>query len=260
VLDGAEYVFHQAGQAGVRGSWGDNFSIYVRNNILATQRLLEAAKLASSLKSLIVASSSSVYGDAEVFPTTEDVTPRPVSPYGVTKLAAEHLCRMYHASFGVPIVALRYFTAYGPRQRPDMAFHRFIEAMLAGTEIVVYGNGEQTRDFTYVSDTVAANILATKPAAVGHVFNVGGGGRITVNQVIRILEDIIGRPARVRYVPRQDGDARNTCADITRAGTVLGYQPRVGIEQGLRQQVASLTQRVAPMMQARQELGATSLV
>lgn len=237
LLDGAEYLFHEAAQPGVRRSWGDHFGIYVRNNVLATQRLLEAAKGAHTLKAFIFASSSSIYGDARTFPTPEDTIPRPVSPYGVTKLAGEHLCKMYYQSFGVPVVILRYFTAYGPRQRPDMAFHRFITALLRDDEIVVYGDGEQTRDFTYISDIVEANILAMNQPVEGQVFNIGGGSRITINTVIDILERIAGRRANVSKTSRQKGDARHTSADVTRARRLLGYEPQIPIEQGLRQQV-----------------------
>jgi nucleoside-diphosphate-sugar epimerase len=237
LLDGTEYVFHQAAQAGVRGSWGDGFDTYVRNNIQATQRLLESARQAPALKGLIFASSSSVYGDAESLPTLEDAVPLPISPYGVTKLTCEQLCRVYYRNFGVPTIILRYFVAYGPRQRPDMAFHRFIQAILQGKEISVYGDGEQTRDFTYVSDTIQANLLAMNPKAVGQIFNVGGGSRITVNQVIRLLEHIVGKPAQVRYLPSQKGDARHTFADISRARAVLQYVPKVPIEEGLAQEV-----------------------
>jgi nucleoside-diphosphate-sugar epimerase len=237
LLGQTAYLFHQAAQAGVRGSWGDSFGVYVRNNVLATQYLLEAAKQAPALKGFIFASSSSVYGDAETFPTPEDITPRPVSPYGVTKLACEHLCRVYHQSFDVPVVTLRYFTAYGPRQRPDMAFHKFISAMLRGDGVTVYGDGEQTRDFTYVSDIVEANILAMQQRHAGQVFNIGGGSRISVNAVIDLLEEIVGKPARRSYVARQKGDATHTSADVTRAHELLGYQSRVSIGEGLRRQV-----------------------
>jgi UDP-glucose 4-epimerase len=237
LLSQAGFLFHQAAQAGVRGSWGDSFGLYVRNNVLATQHLLEAAKQAPALRGFVFASSSSVYGDAEAFPTTEDIEARPVSPYGVTKLACEHLCRVYHHSFELPVVMLRYFTAYGPRQRPDMAFHKFISAMLRDAAVTVYGDGEQTRDFTYVSDIVAANILAMEHPHAGQVFNIGGGSRISVNAVIDLLDRIVGKPARRSYVAKQRGDATHTSADVTRAGKLLGYQPRVGIEEGLRREV-----------------------
>ena len=232
LLDGVDYVFHEAAQAGVRASWGENFQIYTENNILATQRLLEAAKEVE-LKRFVYASSSSVYGDAETYPTSEEVIPKPISPYGVTKLAGEHLCHLYWKNFGVPVVILRYFTVYGPRQRPDMAFHKFIKAMLNGQKIVAYGDGQQTRDFTFVDDLVEANILAMDADVTGEVFNIGGGSRMTVNQTIRMLEEIVGDHADVRYVEKQKGDVRHTAADISKAGKILGYKPRVRIDEGL---------------------------
>ena len=241
LLGSAEYLFHEAAQPGVRGSWGESFGVYVRNNVMATQKLLEAAK-GTGLKGLIFASSSSVYGDAETFPTLEEGALRPVSPYGVTKLACEHLCRIYHKSLDLPVVTMRYFTAYGPRQRPDMAFRRFINAILQDQEIVVYGDGEQTRDFTYVSDVVEATLLGTNPNATGKVFNVGGGSRISVNEAIRMLERIIGRRPRVRYQGSQRGDAQHTSADISRATQILGYRPTVAVEEGLRREVEWLVQ------------------
>jgi UDP-glucuronate 4-epimerase len=237
LLAGARYVFHQAGQAGVRRSWGDDFSVYLRDNVLATERLLEAAKGSASLRTFVFASSSSVYGDAERFPTPEDVMPRPASPYGVTKLACEHLCRVYHESFAVPAVALRYFTVYGPRQRPDMALHRFIVALLENREITVFGDGEQARDFTYVADTVEANVLAARACPAGEVINVGGGTPVSVNQAIATLERIVGRRARVVHADGAKGDAWRTSADGTRARRRLGFEPRVALEHGLRRHV-----------------------
>lgn len=242
LLAGAECLFHEAAQPGVRQSWGGGFEGYVRNNTLATARLLEAAKASSSLKAFVFASSSSVYGDVETLPISEDAALQPVSPYGVTKLACEQLCRVYHRSFDVPVVALRYFTAYGPRQRPDMAFSRFITAMLRNESIVVYGDGEQTRDFTYVSDVVDANISAMNRPVQGQVLNVGGASRITINRVIETLERIMGKRAAVSYVQRQKGDARHTWSDITRARRLLGYEPEVDIETGLTRQVAWMTE------------------
>jgi len=226
------YVFHLAAQAGVRASWGRNFEVYSRNNVLATQRLLEAARDVP-LKKFIYASSSSVYGDAETFPTPEDVTPRPISPYGVTKLAGDHLCLLYWRNFGVPVICLRYFTVYGPRQRPDMAFHRFIRAMLEGREIVVYGDGEQTRDFTYVDDAVEGTVRAALSDAVGDMFNIGGGSQVTVNHAIQVLETILGKQAQVQYVEPQRGDVRHTSAD-TRRAAMLGYAPRTALFDGLQ--------------------------
>jgi nucleoside-diphosphate-sugar epimerase len=233
LLDGADYVFHQAAQAGVRASWGQSFSIYTENNILATQRLLETAK-SHPIKRLVYASSSSIYGDAKELPVTEDTIPQPISPYGVTKLAAEHLCRLYWVNFGVPTVSLRYFTVYGPRQRPDMGFHKFFRALLRGDEITLYGDGDQTRDFTFVSDAVAANLACMEASAVGEVFNVGGGSRISVNRVLELMETISGRKPNIRRIEDQKGDVRHTFADTSRAREVLGFRPSVSTDEGLR--------------------------
>jgi UDP-glucose 4-epimerase len=232
---GADYVFHLAGQPGVRGSWGDRFEMYVRNNIVATQRILEAAKQVR-LKKLVYASSSSIYGDAERLPTPEDVTPCPISPYGVTKLAGEHLSILYHRSYGVPAICLRYFSVYGPRQRPDMAFHRFIQALQSGDEITIYGDGNQTRDFTFVGDIVEGTMCAALSDVVGQVFNLGGGSRASVRQVIGILEKVTGKQAWVRHIEAQHGDVRHTGADIRRAMQLLGYNPGTKLSEGLRQQ------------------------
>jgi len=233
----ADYIFHQAGQPGVRASWGKDFDVYIECNVRATQRLLEAARGSSRLRRLVFASSSSVYGQAQDLPLREASLPQPFSPYGVTKLAAEHLCLLYHENYGVPTVALRYFTVYGPRQRPDMGFHRFIQAALLDRPIVVYGDGEQTRDFTYVADAVEANWLALSPAASGQVFNIGGGSRSSVNQVLATLEAILGRPIRREVRPPQPGDVRHTWADTARARELLGFFPRVSLRDGLARQV-----------------------
>lgn len=232
LLDAVDWVFHQAAQAGVRASWGDSFKIYSDNNILATQRLLEACRDVG-IKKFVYASSSSIYGDVSTLPMNEDMSPRPISPYGVSKLAGEHLCYLYWKNFGVPTVSLRYFTVYGPRQRPDMAFHRFIKAVLAGEEIAIYGDGNQTRDFTYVSDIVSANLLAAKSDTEGEVYNIGGGSRISVNQVIKVIETLTGSKARLKYGDAQKGDVRDTYADISKAQADLGYAPEVEIEKGL---------------------------
>ena len=235
-LKGVEWVFHQAAQAGVRASWGRYFESYTRNNVTATQRLLEAARGCPTLKKLVYASSSSVYGDAECFPTVETTIPRPVSPYGVTKLAAEHLAVLYASGFGVPAVSLRYFTVYGPRQRPDMAFNRFITAALDEQPLVLYGDGEQTRDFTFIADAVNANILAAQSGAPGEVFNIGGGSVISVNGVLDVLRRHLPAVSVVKEA-RQTGDARHTRADISKAGKLLGYAPRISIEEGLRLEI-----------------------
>jgi nucleoside-diphosphate-sugar epimerase len=241
LVAGKEVIFHEAGQAGVRASWGTQFELYTRNNILATQRLLEAVK-DSDLHRFVYASSGSIYGDVKVLPITEDTMPKPVSPYGVTKLSGEHLCQLYHVNSGVPTVRLRYFTVYGPRQRPDMAFHKFIRAMLRGERISLYGDGEQTRDFTYVSDVVDASIRAAG-APPGQVFNVAGGSRVTVNQVISTLEELVGRPALVDRQERQAGDQRHTWADTSAARETLGFVSQVGLREGLAREVEWLRER-----------------
>lgn len=234
LLDGAQWIFHQAAQAGVRSSWGDDFSIYTSNNILATQKLLEKSKSVRTLKKFIYASSSSIYGDAETFPTRESAIPKPISPYGVSKLAGEHLAELYRSEFGVPTVSLRYFTVFGPRQRPDMAFHKFIRAGLTNSVISIYGDGTQERDFTYIDDAVEANLKAAEKG-VG-VYNVGGGTNATVNQVLDILEEFIGH-LKVERTGRQAGDARKTSADTTKLKTELEVIPRWTLRDGLASEI-----------------------
>lgn len=237
LLTNVDVVYHQAAQAGVRASWGKGFRGYTERNINATQILLEAAKDAKNLQRLVFASTSSVYGDAETLPTHEEICPKPVSPYGITKLAAERLCGLYHKNFGVPFVALRYFTVYGPRQRPDMAFHKFFKAVLTDEAIPVYGDGEQTRDFTFVSDAIAANLAAaTVPEAVGEIFNIGGGSRVVLSQVLNTMEEIVGKPIKRNHIEKAMGDARHTAADVSKAQRILGYQPQVSLKSGLTQE------------------------
>jgi nucleoside-diphosphate-sugar epimerase len=237
LLKNTDVIYHQAAQAGVRASWGQGFRAYTERNISATQILLEAAKDAKNLKRLVFASTSSVYGDAETLPTHEGICPHPVSPYGITKLAAERLCGLYHKNFGVPVVALRYFTVYGPRQRPDMAFHKFFKAVLQDEAIPVYGDGLQTRDFTFVSDAVAANLAAaTVPEAVGEIFNIGGGSRVVLQEVLDTMEKIVGKPIKRNHIEKAMGDARHTAADVTKARQILGYQPQVPLKEGLMQE------------------------
>ena len=235
LLDGVDYVFHQAAQAGVRASWGKDFEIYTENNIKATQQLLEACRM-RPIKRLIYASSSSVYGDVKEFPMRETMFLQPVSPYGVSKLAAEHLCVLYWKNFNVPTISLRYFTVYGPRQRPDMAFNKFIKAMMKGEPIRIYGDGKQTRDFTFVADAVDANISAMTNGTPGGVYNIGGGSRISVNEVLAILGKISGIEPKISYEEKQKGDVQDTCADTMLARKELLYAPKVGIEEGLRQE------------------------
>ena len=234
LLDGAEAVFHQAAIAGVRSSWGARFDEYVRNNISGTQLLLEACK-DMPLKKFVYASSSSVYGDSDELPIKETSPVRPVSPYGVTKLSGEQLAYLYHKGYGVPVVSLRYFTVYGPRQRPDMAFHKFLKAVILDGEIDVYGTGEQTRDFTYISDAVDANIMALTGGVKGEAYNVGGGSRIKLIDCIRTIEEISGKKARLRFGESQRGDARHTYADVSKAKSDFGYSPVVGIREGLNE-------------------------
>jgi nucleoside-diphosphate-sugar epimerase len=232
VLEGARAVFHLAAQAGVRASWGREFALYVHHNVLATQRLLEAAVEAGTPR-LVYASSSSVYGDTNDMPLREGAVCRPMSPYGVTKLAAEHLGNLYERNHGLPVVSLRYFTVYGPRQRPDMAFHRFLKAARDREPIRVFGDGEQTRDFTFVGDIVAATRAAAAKGRPGGVYNVGGGERVSVNGVLKTIEGITGRPFDVRREEAQKGDMRDTAADTSEAQRDLGFRSTVSLAQGL---------------------------
>ena len=237
LLDGVDYIFHQAAQAGVRTSWGSSFSIYTSCNILATQRLLETLLMTGQqIKRFVYASSSSVYGNTEVLPVSEATNPQPISPYGVTKLAGEHLCQLYHANFGIPIVALRYFTVYGPRQRPDMAFHRFCKAIIHSQPIHVFDDGTQTRDFTYVTDVVEANVRAATFETQGSVMNIAGGSRVTVREVIALLEEISNTRIQVIFEQKQYGDVRDTFADISRAQQLIGYRPLTSLREGLAQE------------------------
>jgi UDP-glucose 4-epimerase len=235
VLKSADYTFHLAAQPGVRSSWGTTFSTYVRENVLATQRLLEACKSAKVTK-FVYSSSSSIYGDAEKMPTPEEETPMPISPYGVTKLAGEHLCRLYHRNFGVPVVVLRYFTAYGPGQRPDMAFNRFISRISKNQEVEVYGDGTQSRDFTFVDDITQATVMAVE-AKGGRVFNVGSGRPHSIKEAISLIEGVVGKEAEIRRKESAAGDVSITTADISRIGNELGYEPRISFEDGIRRQV-----------------------
>ena len=226
------HVFHLAAQAGVRRSWGRDFGVYIENNIEATQLLLEAC-VGRSVERFVYASSSSVYGDSVSLPTREDAPAQPVSPYGVTKLAAEHLCALYQVNYGIPAVSLRYFTVYGPRQRPDMAFHRFLRAIILDQPLTLYGDGEQTRDFTYVHDAVTATVAAGTMGVPGRVYNIGGGSRVSVNQVLEMIGRVAGRQPLVSVDPAQKGDMRHTYADTRLARTDLGFVPAVNLEEGL---------------------------
>ncbi|HWP56344.1 MAG TPA: NAD-dependent epimerase/dehydratase family protein [Candidatus Acidoferrales bacterium] len=235
LLDGASYVFHLAAQPGVRASWGKEFEHYTHNNLLATQRLLEACK-GEKIRKFVFASSSSVYGDTTDLPMREDGATRPVSPYGMTKLACEHLCYVYWKAFDVPVVSLRYFTVYGPRQRPDMGFHIFMRALLRDEELPVYDDGEQTRDFTFYADIVQGTLAAAKYPNAGEIFNLGGGSRISLNGALEILEQVAQKKLRRKRLPRQAGDVRHTEADLTRARERLEFKPEVGLREGLKEQ------------------------
>ncbi len=229
------YVFHLAGQPGVRSSWGREFMRYTENNILATQKLLEACK-DKQIRKFVYASSSSVYGDTEDLPMREDGRTRPASPYGVSKLAAEHLCYLYWKASGVPTVSLRFFTVYGPRQRPDMFFHIFMRALLKNEQVPLYDDGEQSRDFTFCSDIVEGALAAALYPGSGEVFNLGGGSRTTLNKVIGMLEKISGRKAKLKRFSRQHGDVRHTQAETDRARDKMGFAPKVNLQDGLGQE------------------------
>jgi UDP-glucose 4-epimerase len=234
LLTSVEVIYHQAAQAGVRASWGQGFYAYTEQNINATQVVLEAAKDAKHLKRFVFASTSSIYGDAETLPTHEDICPKPVSPYGITKLAAEQLCWLYYKNFGVPFVSLRYFSVYGPRQRPDMAFHKFFKSILQDEAIPIYGDGLQTRDFTFVSDVVAANLAAaSRPETVGEIFNIGGGSRTVLTEVLDTMGEIVGQPIKRNYIEKAMGDARHTAADVSKAREILNYAPQISLKEGL---------------------------
>jgi UDP-glucose 4-epimerase len=235
---GSDCVVHLAAQAGVRASWGQSFRVYSDNNVLATQLVLEACREAGVPK-LVYASSSSVYGDTEQLPMVESANCRPVSPYGVTKLAGEQLCRLYYRNHGVPAVSLRFFTVYGPRQRPDMAFNIFLRALLAGRPVEIYGEGNQTRDFTFVRDIVDGIVLSMR-GRDGAVYNLGGGSRVTLLEAIRTLESVSGCRAQIKGEAVQAGDVRHTWADLSLATDELGYRPKVALDEGLRLETAWL--------------------
>ena len=235
LLCGATYVFHLAGQPGVRASWGKEFNRYTDNNILATQLLLEACK-GLSLSKFVYSSTSSVYGDTEDLPMREDGLTRPISPYGATKLAAEHLCYLYWKAFSVPVVSLRFFTVYGPRQRSDMFFHLLLRALLRGDEVPLFDDGEQTRDFTFCQDIIEGIVAAASYPGSGEVFNLGGGSQISVLKAIELAERITGRKARLKRFDRQKGDVRHTRALLDEARDKLGYAPKIGLKEGLTEE------------------------
>ncbi|ADO76425.1 NAD-dependent epimerase/dehydratase family protein [Halanaerobium praevalens] len=238
LLKDIDYIYHQAAQAGVRSSWGEDFEIYNQNNILLTQKLLEAAREAEQLKKFVYASSSSVYGDTDQLPMQEKNRLQPVSPYGVSKLAGENLAYLYYKNFKVPTVSLRYFTVYGQGQRPDMAFHIFIKAFLTGKEINIFGDGKQSRNFTYVGDIARANILAAQKAPAGEIINIGGSGKgIVLNDTLDLIKELTNCNTKINYTSKVKGDVKHTSADTSKAKKLLGYQPQVSFKEGLKREV-----------------------
>jgi UDP-glucuronate 4-epimerase len=242
-LDGYDGVFHLAGQPGV-ASFGDVFPVYVRQNVLASRRLFEGAAAAGTR--VVFASSSSIYGDAAAFPTPEDAVPQPLSPYGITKLACEHLAYAYAAEFGLEVATVRYFTIYGPRQRPDMAFTKMVTCLADGRPFDLYGDGSQSRSFTYVGDAVEATIAAMEAGRAGATYNVGGGTEVSMLEAIEVLGRVSGRRLEVVRHPRREGDAARTAADTSRIRADLGWEPLTGIEEGLEAQWRWAAARVAP--------------
>lgn len=242
LLADREVVFHFAAQAGVRASWGSEFSIYLEANIHATQRILEALvglqKRDGGLRRMVYSSSSSVYGNQPHYPVREDADKHPFSPYGVSKLAAEHLCELYASNYGLPISSLRYFTVYGPRQRPDMAFRKFLEAARHGDPWIIYGDGQQTRDFTYVDDVVRANLLAAEDPTPYGAYNIGGGARVALSEALALLREKalahgLAREVQIQHVESVRGDVRDTGADGARAAEILGFRAEVPLDEGL---------------------------
>ncbi len=244
LLKDVDFVFHLAAQPGVRGSWGEHFSIYVKNNILATQRLLEAAKSSPGLRKFVYACSSSVYGQIKEESVNEEHRAMPHSPYGATKLAGENLCFLYNANYGTPVVSLRLFTVYGPRQRPDMAFTRLIYAAISGKKFPLFGDGSQERDFTYVLDVVEGMRLAAQNDKATGIFNIGGGHVVSMNQVIRMVEEIVGSKIQIDAKHSELGDVRRTSADISKSKKVLDFTPKHDIEAGLRQEAEFVKKHV----------------
>ena len=236
LLDGVDVIFHLAAQAGVRDSFGARFADYVENNVVATQRLLEQAAV-TPVKAFTYASSSSVYGASPSWPTSEHSPRRPVSPYGMTKLATEELAGVYMRCFGVPVVGLRYFTVYGPRQRPDMAFSKFLRRALAAEPLPVNGDGTQVRDFTFVADVVEGTIAAADRGRPGANYNIGGGCPVRLVDAIVLIAQLVGRPVAIEKLPPPVGDPIRTGCDGTLAAHELGFAPRTTLQDGLAAQL-----------------------
>lgn len=244
IADGIDWVFHLAARAGIRASWGKDFGDYLNSNVLATQRLLEALKHQSGVQRFVFASSSSIYGDAGLAPVRENTLPQPYSPYGLTKLAAEYLCMLYSRNFGIPVVSLRYFSVYGPRQRPDMALHRFCQAFIEHQPLSIFGNGKQGRNFTFVDDVVEATLrAATSDTAIGEALNIACDERTTLREAIETLREISNVCPACIYEPAHYGDVQNLVADTARAQKVLGYTPQTSLRTGLARQFAEIVAR-----------------
>ncbi len=236
IIKNSQFLFHQAAQPGVRASWGKQFEIYVKDNIMTTQKILESTKKEKNLEKIILASSSSVYGNQDGKMIEESTLTKPVSPYGATKLAASNLGHLYAENFNLPVISLRYFTVYGPRQRPDMAFSKFIRSNISNKEIEVFGDGNQIRDFTYISDIVEANILAMNSSPKSGIFNIGGGSTHSVNQILEMIKNITGNENIIKFKPKQNGDVFKTESDIKKARKDLNYSPKINIKKGLENQ------------------------
>ncbi|RYM02219.1 NAD-dependent epimerase/dehydratase family protein [Sporolactobacillus sp. THM7-7] len=237
LLQGIQIIYHLAGMPGVRSSWGKDFDPYVTNNILVTQRLLEAVK-GKPLQKFIYASTSSVYGEKNG-KVLEETILTPLSPYGITKLTGEYLCRVYHKSFDVPVIIVRFFTVYGPRQRPDMAFHRFIKQILEDKPITLFGDGTQSRDFTYVNDCVdGISAIVHTNHLVGKTMNIGGKERASVNETLSLIEQLTGKKAKITFLPQLKGEPKHTWADISKAQALLGYDPKMPLKEGLAEEIA----------------------
>jgi len=236
IIKNSQCLFHQAAQPGVRASWGSQFDTYVKDNILVTQKILESAKEVKTLEKIVMASSSSVYGNQEGKMIEESTLTKPISPYGATKLAAENLGNLYAENFDLPVISLRYFTVYGPRQRPDMAFSKFIRSNISNKEIEVFGDGNQIRDFTYISDIVEANILSMNSSSKSGIFNIGGGSTHSVNQILEMIKNITGNENIIKFKPKQNGDVFKTESDIEKARKNLNYSPKIDIKKGLENQ------------------------
>jgi len=236
ILSEVKGVFHLSAQAGVRASWGKDFDHYLENNIKATQRILEALKEFPEIK-MVFASSSSVYGDTDQLPTPETARCQPLSPYGVSKLACEVLCNLYHKNYQVPVVSLRYFTVFGARQRPDMAFHKFIRAVLTQKPITVYGDGTQSRDFTYIKDIIKGTILAMERGEPGAIYNLGGGHQTRLIDAIHLIFELMGKDTELKFLPPEKGDVRHTLSDTEKVRKELGYNPKGNLELGLKEEI-----------------------